>query len=151
MAVQCYPSGTGAPHHKCHWHSSAQTAFQGSPGSPGCHRNPCSAESILKGGAGPRAEFITLYSTREKKEKKAHPFVLCLRFLCPGDMVPLRFVLCLRLCPPPQAWHSLGRTTSPQQLSPPGLLALHLLKCHQGSTKRLLRIILKSRYEKMWD
>lgn len=103
----------GAPHHKCHWHGSAQTAFQGSPGSPGCHRNPRSAESILKGGAGPHAEFITLYSTRgkkKKKEKKAHPLCLCLRFLCLREMVPLWFVFVFVVASPcPQAWHSPGK------------------------------------------
>lgn len=56
---------------------SAQTSFQGSPGSPGCHRNPCLAESILKGGAGPRAEFITLYSPGEKKKEEEESPPLC--------------------------------------------------------------------------
>lgn len=110
--MQHYPSGTSAPRCKCHWQSSAQTSFQGSPGSPGCHRNPCLAESILKGGAGPHAEFITLYSPRKKKgRRKPTPLCLCLHFLCPREMVVLWFILYLELHPPrpPQAQHSPGK------------------------------------------
>lgn len=41
--------------------------------SPGCHRNPRLAESILKDGSGPGAEFITLYSPRKKKQQEIPP------------------------------------------------------------------------------
>lgn len=71
--------------------------------SPGCHRNPCLAESILKDGSGPGAEFITLYSPRKKKptRRKPTPFcLLCCCFLWPGELVTLWFVLRPASSPP---------------------------------------------------